>query len=42
MFVEWRQAYADCCKHFVHKTLTELQTLGPDPENIRIVFFFDN
>lgn len=39
--VQWKESYRDCCPDFLQKTLPRLQALGK-PENVRIVFFFDN
>lgn len=39
--IVWEESYADCCKEFLSQTVPKLQALG-SPENVRIVFFFDN
>jgi hypothetical protein len=39
--IEWEATYYDSCKHFVDITIPELEKLGK-PEDVRIVFFFDN
>lgn len=40
--VEWPETYAASCEHFLTKTLPALRALDPDPNNVRVVFFFDN
>lgn len=37
----WSIQYADHAEHFLQKTIPMLQTLG-NPEDVRIVFWFDN
>jgi hypothetical protein len=39
--VSWDESYRDCCKRFHEETMPKLEALG-DPDNVRIVFFFDN
>jgi hypothetical protein len=39
--VEWEETYRESCPTFIRKTIPALRKLG-EPENIRIVFFFDN
>lgn len=39
--VEWTQPYYKCCKEFLGETLPRLWQLGK-PDDVRIVFFFDN
>lgn len=39
--VEWRETYAECCRYFIETTLPALRELG-NPEDVRIVFWFDN
>jgi len=38
---EWDETYADVASQFLANTLPALEKLG-DPENVRIVFYFDN
>ncbi len=37
----WAIKYADHCQFFLNDTIPSLESLG-DPEDVRIVFFFDN
>lgn len=39
--VEWKESYRSCCPAFLNKTLPRLEELGK-PEDVRIVFWFDN
>lgn len=39
--LEWTQTYAKCCKHFLADVMPRLWQLGK-PDDVRIVFFFDN
>lgn len=39
--VEWKEKYRESAGHFLNDILPELEKLGP-PEDVRIVFFFDN
>ena len=39
--VDWTESYRDSAGEFLTKTLPKLEVLG-DPENVRIVFWFDN
>jgi hypothetical protein len=39
--ITWEEKYADCAWRFLDETLPKLQALG-SPEDVRIVFFFDN
>lgn len=39
--VSWTKTYHDCALKFWDKTVPELQKLG-DPDNVRLVFWFDN
>ena len=39
--VEWEESYYESCKDFVDVTIPALQKLGK-PEDVRIVFWFDN
>jgi hypothetical protein len=39
--VMWEERYAYCAQEFLDETLPKLQALGA-PEDVRIVFFFDN
>lgn len=39
--VEWGVSYADCARDFLSETLPTLRAMG-DPEDVRIVFWFDN
>lgn len=39
--LEWTETYAHCCQKFLSETLPRLWQLGK-PEDVRIVFFFDN
>ena len=39
--VEWKQPYYKCCRKFLSDTLPRLWRLGK-PEDVRIVFWFDN
>jgi hypothetical protein len=39
--VEWEESYANSAKKFLDSTIPKLKSLGK-PENVRIVFFFDN
>jgi hypothetical protein len=39
--VEWKEKYRDSVAHFLTHILPELEKLGA-PEDVRIVFFFDN
>ncbi len=38
---EWSATYRDCVERFVDEVIPQLQALGA-PEDVRIVFFFDN
>lgn len=38
---EWKIAYRDHCRFFIEDTIPELMKLGR-PENVRMLFFFDN
>lgn len=38
---EWKETYADCCQYFIETTLPRLRELG-NPEDVRVVFWFDN
>ncbi len=38
---EWQATYAECCKQFWTVTIPRLLTVGK-PEDVRIVFWFDN
>jgi hypothetical protein len=40
--VEWREFYHESAEDFLECTLPKLKALDPDPENVRVVFFFDN
>lgn len=37
----WTSTYKDSCIHFLDNTIPELEKLG-EPNNVRIIFFFDN
>lgn len=39
--LEWEQPYFKCCYEFLSETLPKLWRLGK-PEDVRILFFFDN
>lgn len=39
--VEWGESYRECCANFLDTVLPNLKALG-NPEDVRIVFFFDN
>jgi len=39
--VTWYETYKSCCVNFVTETIPALERLG-DPEEVRIVFWFDN
>lgn len=39
--VEWEQTYYSCCSEFWSSTIPRLLALG-NPEDVRIVFWFDN
>ncbi len=39
--VEWEESYRSCVPGFLNNTIPALQELG-DPNDVRIVFFFDN
>lgn len=39
--VSWQRTYAECCKEFWWKSVPKLLSLGK-PEDVRLVFFFDN
>jgi len=39
--IEFQESYHDCAPHLVDVTIPALQKLG-DPEDVRLVFFFDN
>ena len=39
--VEWRETYAESAHSFLVETVSELEKLG-SPDEVRIVFFFDN
>lgn len=40
--VGWRASYAEQASWFLNNTFPALQNLDDDPENVRIIFFFDN
>lgn len=41
--VEWMESVRDCVgKRFFEVTLKKMAELSPDPEKVRLVFFFDN
>jgi hypothetical protein len=48
--IQWKEGYKACCRHFVEETIPKLQNmvgtewgkLVPEPEDLRIVFWFDN
>lgn len=39
--VEWEESYRECANSFLTETIPQLKRLG-NPENVRIVFWFDN
>lgn len=39
--VEWRVTYRECAQHFIEDMFPKMRALGK-PENVRIVFWFDN
>lgn len=39
--VKWEMTYAKCCRTFLSETMPKLWKLGK-PDDVRIVFFFDN
>ncbi len=39
--VQWQETYRRCAWDFLNNTLPRLQSVGP-PDDVRIVFFFDN
>ena len=39
--VQWQETYRRCASDFLEQTLPRLRSLGP-PDDVRIVFFFDN
>lgn len=40
--IEWQETYRDLAGDFLETTVERLKTLDPNPENVRIVFAFDN
>lgn len=39
--ISWQQKYHDCAEEFLKETIPKLQAIG-NPNDVRIVFFFDN
>lgn len=39
--LEWPESYSEMCDNFITQTIPALQALG-SPEDVRIVFWFDN
>lgn len=40
--IEWEETYKECCKFFLEKCIPELKKLASSPDDVRIVFWFDN
>lgn len=40
--IVWNKSYADCCRDFVENTIPAMNELAEDPDNVRLVFWFDN
>lgn len=41
-YIEWQETDRETCAHFVNKFMPYLETLSDNPEDVRIVFWFDN
>jgi len=40
--INWIETYAESCSNFLTETIPLLEKLGKKPQNVRIVFWFDN
>lgn len=40
--ISWGKNYNECCQYFLENTIPALQKLADNPEDVRIVFWFDN